>query len=180
MSVVYSNKIYSHALRTGYEHSNPSIITYTVPHTYKLWVMQPRNVDSMLGSCWATVYDAGPTSTQYCINVTRCWTKTSKYTIACGLFESCMSRMMAISPRGSAFPSIVISKVHQIITGSAPQYDECLFCETQWRHSVQTRLYKNPPPYFIVLASSVKTQEVEVIEFHRILRRGNYTSVTSS
>ena len=30
------------------------------------------------------------------------------------------------------------------------------------------RLYKNPPPYFIVLASSMKTKEVEVIEFHRI------------
>ena len=42
------------------------------------------------------------------------------------------------------------------------------FCETQWRHSVKTRLYKNPPPYFIVLVSSVKTKEVEVIEFHRI------------
>ena len=28
---------------------------------------------------------------------------------------------------------------------------------------------KNPPPYFIVLASSVKTKEVEVIEFHRIV-----------
>ena len=42
------------------------------------------------------------------------------------------------------------------------------FCETQWRHSVKTRLYKNPPPYFIVLASSVKTKEVEVIEFHKI------------
>ena len=40
-------------------------------------------------------------------------------------------------------------------------------CETQWRHSVRTRLYKNPPSYFIVLASSVKTKEVEVIEFHR-------------
>ena len=40
------------------------------------------------------------------------------------------------------------------------------FCETQWRHSVKTRLYKNPPPYFIVLASSMKTKEVEV-EFHR-------------
>ena len=42
------------------------------------------------------------------------------------------------------------------------------FCETQWRHSVKKRLYKNPLPYFIVLASSVKTKEVEVIEFHRI------------
>ena len=42
------------------------------------------------------------------------------------------------------------------------------FCETQWRHSVKTRLYKNPPTYFIVSASSVKTKEVEVIEFHRI------------
>ena len=42
------------------------------------------------------------------------------------------------------------------------------FCETQWRHSVKTRFYMNPPPYFIVLASSVKTKEVEVIEFHRI------------
>ena len=48
------------------------------------------------------------------------------------------------------------------------------FCETQWRHSVKTRLYiyKNPPPYCIVLASSVKTKEVEVIEFHRILSVG--------
>ena len=26
-----------------------------------------------------------------------------------------------------------------------------------------------PPPYFIVLASSVKTKEVKVIEFHRIV-----------
>ena len=38
----------------------------------------------------------------------------------------------------------------------------------KWRHSKKTRSYKNPPPYFIVLASSVKTKEVEVIEFHRI------------
>ena len=30
---------------------------------------------------------------------------------------------------------------------------------------MKTRLYKNSPPYFIVLASSVKTKEVEVIEF---------------
>ena len=29
-------------------------------------------------------------------------------------------------------------------------------------------LYKNPSPYFIVLASSVKTKEVEVIEFYKI------------
>ena len=65
------------------------------------------------------------------------------------------------------------------------------FCETQWRHSVKTRLYKTPSPIlhsmkrsdvtrrkqgyirtlphtYIVLASSVKTKEVEVIEFHRI------------
>ena len=41
------------------------------------------------------------------------------------------------------------------------------FYETQWRHSVKTRLYKTPHPYFIVLASSVKTNEVKVIEFHR-------------
>ena len=33
---------------------------------------------------------------------------------------------------------------------------------------MKTRLYKNPPPYVIVLASSVKTKEVNVIEFHRI------------
>ena len=30
-------------------------------------------------------------------------------------------------------------------------------------------ILKKPPPYFIVLASSVKTKEVEVIGFHRIL-----------
>ena len=33
---------------------------------------------------------------------------------------------------------------------------------------LKKRLYKNPPPYFTVLASSVKTKEVKVIEFHRI------------
>ena len=33
------------------------------------------------------------------------------------------------------------------------------------RHSVKTRLYKTPPQYFIVLASSVKTKEVKVIDF---------------
>ena len=48
------------------------------------------------------------------------------------------------------------------------------FCETQWRHSVKTRLYKTPPIYFIVLASSVKTKEVKVIQFHRI----NVTNAT--
>ena len=29
-------------------------------------------------------------------------------------------------------------------------------------------LYETPPPYFIVLASSVKTLKVRAIEFHRI------------
>ena len=36
---------------------------------------------------------------------------------------------------------------------------------TRWKQS----LYKNPPPYLIVLASSVKTKGVEVIEYHRIV-----------
>ena len=39
----------------------------------------------------------------------------------------------------------------------------------QWRHSVKTRLYNTLFPYLIVLASSVKTKEVKVIEFHRIV-----------
>ena len=56
-------------------------------------------------------------------------------------------------------------------------------CETQWRHSVKTRLYNTPSPIlhlmkrsdvtrwkqgYIRLASSVKTKEVKVIECHRI------------
>ena len=47
-------------------------------------------------------------------------------------------------------------------------FPQTSFCETQWRQSVKKRLYKNPLPYFIVLAGSMKTKEVEVIEFHRI------------
>ena len=51
-----------------------------------------------------------------------------------------------------------------------------LFCETQWRHWkpfwMGTRWKQNyirpPPPYFIVLASSVTTMEFKAIEFHRI------------
>ena len=39
------------------------------------------------------------------------------------------------------------------------------FCETQWCLLVKTKLYKNPPPYFIVLASSVKPKKVEVMEY---------------
>ena len=40
---------------------------------------------------------------------------------------------------------------------------------------MKTRLFKNPPPpYFIVLASSVKTQDVEVIEFHKIVSLTRY------
>ena len=39
---------------------------------------------------------------------------------------------------------------------------------------MKTRLYKNPPPYFIVLASSVKTKEVEVIEFRRFRSTKKY------
>ena len=34
--------------------------------------------------------------------------------------------------------------------------------------SVTTKLHKTPPPYFIVLDSSVTTMEVKAIEFHRI------------
>ena len=45
------------------------------------------------------------------------------------------------------------------------QYQNWTF---QRSNSVETRLYKSPPPYFIVLASSVETKEVKVIEFHRI------------
>ena len=33
---------------------------------------------------------------------------------------------------------------------------------------VENKVINTPPPYFIVLASSVKTKEVKVIEFHRI------------
>ena len=44
---------------------------------------------------------------------------------------------------------------------------------------MKTRLYKSPPPYLIVLASSVKTKEVEVIEFYRIvLLSGNVGHLT--
>ena len=50
------------------------------------------------------------------------------------------------------------------------------FCETQWRHRkpfwIGTRWKRSyirpPPPYFIVLASSVTIMEVKAIEFHRI------------
>ena len=37
----------------------------------------------------------------------------------------------------------------------------------EW-NSVKKKLYKTPPPYFIVLASSGTTMEVKAIEFHRI------------
>ena len=36
-------------------------------------------------------------------------------------------------------------------------------------------LYKNPTSYFIILASSAKTKEVEVIEFHRKEKAENNT-----
>ena len=46
---------------------------------------------------------------------------------------------------------------------------------------MKIRLYKNPPPYFIILASSVKTKEVEVIEFHRIeLSQGDNHGITET
>ena len=32
----------------------------------------------------------------------------------------------------------------------------------------ETRLYNTPPPYSILLASSVKAKEVKVVDFHRI------------
>ena len=38
-------------------------------------------------------------------------------------------------------------------------------------------LYKTPPPYFIVLVSSVKTKKVKVIEFHRIANQSLYAAV---
>ena len=44
-----------------------------------------------------------------------------------------------------------------------------VYIRPPWRHSVKSRLYKTPPPYFIVLASSVKTKEVKVIEFRIIV-----------
>ena len=37
------------------------------------------------------------------------------------------------------------------------------FCETQWRHSVKTRLYKTPPPYFILWNAVTSLGENKVI-----------------
>ena len=70
------------------------------------------------------------------------------------------------------YSSLLISGKRSDVTqwkhGDVTPLPHTSFCETQWRHSVKTRLYKNPPPYFIVLANSVKTKEFEVIEFHRL------------
>ena len=44
------------------------------------------------------------------------------------------------------------------------------FCETQWCHLVKTRLYKTHSPYFIILASSVKTKEAKVMSFTKYLK----------
>ena len=40
-----------------------------------------------------------------------------------------------------------------------------LFCETQWRHLVKTRLYKNLPTYFIVLAIVLAILTEYIISF---------------
>ena len=38
-----------------------------------------------------------------------------------------------------------------------------IFYETQWRHSVKTRLYNTPPPYFILWNDVTSLGEKEVI-----------------
>ena len=39
----------------------------------------------------------------------------------------------------------------------------CEFCETQWRHSVKTRLYNTPSPYFILWNAVTALGENKVI-----------------
>ena len=46
-------------------------------------------------------------------------------------------------------------------------------------NSVKTKLYKTPPQYFIVVASSVTTMEVKAIELHRIILTINYRDVAA-
>ena len=38
-----------------------------------------------------------------------------------------------------------------------------IFCEAQWRHSVKTRLYNTPPPYFILWNAVTSLGENKVI-----------------
>ena len=49
--------------------------------------------------------------------------------------------------RGFLLTNIALIFTHRKTDGKQ------LFCETQRRPTVKTRLYKNPPPYFIVFAS---------------------------
>ena len=73
-------------------------------------------------------------------------------------------------PRSAAYWELFLLRY------GAPQPDISIFCnavtsvETVLNgNSVKKMLYSTPPPYFIVLASSMKTKEVNVIDFHRIV-----------
>ena len=53
-------------------------------------------------------------------------------------------------------------RVHRRLPATNPSWN-VKFCETQWRHSVKTRLYKTPTPYFILWNAVTSLGENKVI-----------------
>ena len=80
----------------------------------------------------------------------RRWSKIVKMLYKCFVFARHCRRWQPISEY-----SVKRSDVTRWKQGYITPLPHTSFCETQWRHSVKTKLYKTPPPYVIVLASSV-------------------------
>ena len=142
--------------------------------------------------CWASVTESGPA-----LSKTSGICTTTKYWFTAGLFSPTRSCFATATTASSGLKNSHISffkTKHLQILMFKHSFHLVLIphiCETQWRHSVKIKLYntsspilhsvkrsdvtrwkqgyiRSPPPYFIVLANSVKIKEVKVIEFHRI------------
>ena len=54
---------------TGYKGSRPRFHKYhSISQFWLITSKQPQDIDPMLSKCWFTVYDAGPTFTQHCVD----------------------------------------------------------------------------------------------------------------
>ena len=166
---------------------------FPVSHVIRrLQCYQPHGYYVMLTICWASVTESGPALSQ-----TSGICTTTKYWFTAGPFSPTRSCFATATTASSGLKNSHISffqTKHLKILMFKHSFHFVLIphiCETQWRHSVKIKLYntsspilhsvkrsdvtrwkqgyiRSPPPYFIVLANSVKIKEVKVIEFHRI------------
>ena len=150
-----------------------------------MWLVNTSSKHKTLTQCWPTVRDTGPVSNQHWFNTScllgRCLAVHTAGREYKPTPTQCLLNVVPASPVLASIHSVLVSTscwrdcVHIAYTAPMPfkvgqrctQWPgmglmhvtptHCrLFCETQWRHSVKTRLYNTPSP----ILHSVKRSDV--------------------